>query len=114
MDSHPGLAFPHIQSFVVQLLNAGYTLNKLVDDLAATGVRDELGEDAETEIAAVLIATVATRLSSLPAEDFDRATELMTSTVDAVLADLRRAEEHARRRARQPSARRRPRAARRR
>lgn len=93
MDSHPGLAFPPISTFVVQLLNAGYTLNNLVDNLVEAGVADELGgENAEAEIAAILIGSIATRLSTIPADDFVRATELMESAVDAVLADLRQAE----------------------
>jgi hypothetical protein len=46
----------------------------------------------------MLTGTVATRLSSIPAVDFDRAGELMELAMEGVLADLERAVELAGRR----------------
>jgi hypothetical protein len=106
MESHFAPPAPHVQAYVEQLLNAGGTLLKLLDNLAdAVVANGSMGEEAAGEILGMLTGTVAVRLSSIPAADFVRATELMQLAVDGVLADLERAAELAKQRERQHGAR---------
>ena len=92
-------AQPDALPFVIELLNTGGALLKIVDGLAdglaANGSEEEEPADL---IVGVLAGTVATRLTRVPQADFTRAAELMTLAMDAVLAELRLAEELARRR----------------
>jgi hypothetical protein len=92
-------AAPDALPFVIELLNTGGALLKIVDDLAdglaANGWDD--GEPAEV-IVGTLAGSVATRLPRVPQADFTRAADLMKMTMDAVLAELRMAEKLARRR----------------
>jgi hypothetical protein len=85
----------------VELLNSGGALvevvESLADGLAANGSDEE--EPAHL-IVGVLAEAIATRLTRVPQADFMRAAELMERAMDAVLAELRLAEEVARRRAR--------------
>jgi hypothetical protein len=83
----------HVAEFVVQLLNVGHTIVPLIEDLAdavvsATG---ESPENARHQVLAMCMATVTVRLASRPGEDFRRATELVESTLAAILRDLQRA-----------------------
>jgi hypothetical protein len=86
--------------FVVELLNTGGALVKIVDELA-DGLAANGSEEEEPAhlIVGVLAGAVATRLTRVPQADFVRAAELMELAMDAVLAELRLAEQLARRRA---------------
>jgi hypothetical protein len=96
METQPA---PDAVPFVVELLNTGGALvtivDNLADGLAANGSEEEEPADL---IVGVLAGTVASRLTRVPQADFMRAAELMKLTMDAVLAELRLAEELARRR----------------
>jgi hypothetical protein len=107
MESHFAPPAPHVQAYVEQLLNAGGTLLKLLDNLAdAVVAKGTMGEEeAADELLDMLMGTVAVRLSSIPEADFVRATELMELAVNGVLADLERAAELARQRERRHGAR---------
>jgi hypothetical protein len=100
METHFAPPVPHVQAFVERLLIAGGTLVKLVDGLAdAIIASGSPREGAGNEIVEMLSGTVAVRLSSIPADDFVRAAELMELAMEGVLADLERAAELASRRA---------------
>jgi hypothetical protein len=90
---------PDALPFLVELLNTGGALVKLVDSLAA-GLAANGSEEKEPAdlIVGVLSEAVGTRLARVPEADFMRAAELMELAMDAVLAELRLAEELARRR----------------
>lgn len=82
-----------------QLLATGLTLVKLLEDLiAATRDNGSDGEDAAETIIDMVAGTVGVHLRGIPAADFQRATQLMEMTMEAVLADLRMAAEVAGRR----------------
>jgi hypothetical protein len=85
--------------FLVELLNTGGALLKIVeslaDGLAANGSEEEEPADL---IVGVLAGSIATRLTQVPQGDFTRAAELMKQSMAAVLAELRLADELARRR----------------
>ena len=92
---------PHVQAFVEQLLTASGVLvsilENLTDGLAANG---STREEATVDIIEMLLGTVTVRLASVPPADFLRAAELIEQAVDAVFADLRKAERLARQRQR--------------
>ena len=92
---------PHVQAFVQQLLNAGHTLISVVDNLTDALVENgSTREEAMGDLVVALMGAVDVRLASVPQADFARATELMELTVDAVIAELKRAERRSRRRER--------------
>jgi hypothetical protein len=90
---------PHVQAFVGQLVNAGGTLVNIIDNLAQALVENGATlEEANADIIVALMGSVANELSCVPEVDFTRATKLVEQAAEAVLADLRRAEQLARRR----------------
>ena len=83
---------PEAQAFVVQLLGAGGFLSNLLEGLAAALVENGAERDAaDEEVFEMLLGTVAVRLSSVPAADFARATEVIEQTLEGVFVDLDRA-----------------------
>ncbi len=92
---------PHVQAFVLQLLNDGGMLARVVDALVDALVTNGSSEEEATgDVAVTLMGTVATRLTSFGEADFTRATQLLEQAAEAVLADLRLAERDIRRRGR--------------
>jgi hypothetical protein len=102
MESQFALPGPHVQAFVEQLLSAGGVLVNLLENLTEglASANDSTSEEAAADIVEMLLGTIAMRLSSVPPADFLRAAELIEQAVDAVFADLRKAERLARQRQR--------------
>jgi hypothetical protein len=102
METQPAPPGPHVQAFVEQLLSAGGVLVNLLENLTEglASANDSTSEEAAADIVEMLLGTVATRLASVPPADFLRAAELIEQAVDAVFADLRKAERLARQRQR--------------
>jgi len=99
----------HVQLFVGQLLNTGDALVRLLDGITDGLVRNGFErDDATAEVLAMMMGTVAARFESVPQAEIERSTELLELALEAVFADLRRAEARARRRRRMAAPRRRP------
>jgi hypothetical protein len=97
MERQPEAPAPHVQAFVEQLVTAGGVLVNLLDNLTeGLAANGSSREEAAVDIIEMLLGTVAVRLSSVPPADFLRAAELIEQAVDAVFADLRKAERLAR------------------
>ena len=88
---------PAIQAFVQQLLYAGGMLSNLVETLVEALVANGSPEDEATgDLIVTFMGTIGVRLASIPDADFARAAELLELAAEAVVADVRRAERHAR------------------
>lgn len=83
----------HVTEYVLQLLDVGDRLARLVDGLSeALAAGAGLEEDEATgEILSLVVGTVSERLSSTPRADFECAAALMPQTLSVVLADLQNA-----------------------
>ena len=89
-----------VQTFMLALLDVGDRLTRLVDNLIE-GYVDSAGcseDEATTEILAMIFGTASTRMTSVPDEDFERATKLIRRAFMVLLADVEQAAELARRR----------------